>query len=149
MAVRLKLPQALMGLLLALGLAACTIATSAPMPAPTPSKPAADSVAFPADLAIADWKVSLPAQAYHADNLFDLVDGQADAFFAYNFQQVTTQRYQNSEGTLLNIEVWQLAQPADAYGLLTLNRAGSSAKMGNEGDGDPGRVAGFPAPSRS
>ncbi len=39
------------------------------------------------------------------------VDGQADAFFAYNFQQVATQRYQNAEGTLLNIEVWQLAQP--------------------------------------
>ena len=132
-----------MALLLALGLAACAIATPAPTPAPTPPKPAADSVVFPADLAIADWKISKPAQTYRADNLFDLVDGQADAFFAYNFQQVTTQRYQNSEGTLLNIEVWQLAQPADAYGLFTLNRAGAPVNMGSEGDTDPGRRLAF------
>ncbi len=143
--VKLKLPLLLISLLLALALTACATptATPVPTPVPTPTQPAAASVVFPGDLAIADWKVYLPAQAYHADNLFDLVDGQADAFFAYNFQQVTTQRYQNAEGTLLNIEVWQLAQPADAYGLLTLNRAGSPVKMGNEGDADPGRRLAF------
>jgi hypothetical protein len=143
---------------LALGLAACAPATLAPTLTPPPAQtqpPAAvqptaaarprasGSAIFPDDHVIADWNITLLAQAYTHDNLFELVDGQADAFFAYNFEQVTTQRYQNTDGTLLNIEVWQLAQPGDAYGLFTQSRAGTPVKMGNEGDSDPGRRLAF------
>lgn len=143
MSLRLRLLQTFTSLLLTLGLAGCAVATPTSTSAPPPTQLAVAGVVLPADLAIADWKISTPAQTYRPDNLFDLVDGQADAFFAYNFQQVTTQRYTNAEGTLLNVEVWQLAQPVDAYGLFTLNRAGTPSQIGNEGDTDPGRRAAF------
>jgi hypothetical protein len=41
------------------------------------------------------------------------------------------------------VEIWQLTTPADAYGLFTSGRAGSSKAIGNEGDSDPGRRLSF------
>jgi hypothetical protein len=126
--------------LTALAVAACAPPT--PTPAPTPASPPA-GVTFPGDNAVSGWTIFEKAQTYGPDNLFNLVDGQADGFFVYNFEQVAAQRYQNADGTLLNIEVWRLATPADAYGLFTLSRAGTPAAMGNEGDTDPGRRLAF------
>ena len=53
------------------------------------------------------------------------------------------QRYQNASGTRLNIEIWQLANPADAYGLFHSGIAGQPAEIGVEGDSDPGRRLAF------
>ena len=71
------------------------------------------------------------------------MDGQAESFFAYGFEQVAVQRYQDAQGSLLNVEIWQLATPADAYGLFSTARAGSPAAIGNEADSDPGRRLAF------
>jgi hypothetical protein len=71
------------------------------------------------------------------------VDGQAEAFFAYGFEQVAVRRYENAEGAVLRVEVWQLATPADAYGLFTASITGTPAAIGNDGDADPGRRLAF------
>ena len=73
----------------------------------------------------------------------NLVDGQADAFFAYGFEQVAVQRYQNADGVSLNVEIWQLADSADAYGLFHSGKAGQYVSIGVEGDSDPGRRLAF------
>ena len=138
--------------LLALTLAACNTRpapTETPAPEPETALPAptrvlsADTLALPGNHIIADWKISSGEEIFTADKLFKLVDGQADSFLAYNFVKVTTERYENNDGALLTVQAWQVAQPADAYGLFTLNRAGSPVKMGTEGDGDPGRRVAF------
>lgn len=92
--------------------------------------------------AVPNWTLAEEARVYNRDNLFDMVDGQADAFFVYGFKQVATQRYQNATGTVVEIALWQLATPADAYGLFTSGRAGQPIDIGNEGEIDPGsRIA--------
>jgi hypothetical protein len=98
---------------------------------------------FPAANAIPGWDIAQKVETYNRDNLFNLVDGQAESFFAYGFEQTAVQRYQDSAGTLMNVEIWQLATPADAYGLFTTGRSGSPASIGNEGDSDPGRRLAF------
>lgn len=98
---------------------------------------------FPAANAIPGWDISQKVETYTHDNLFSLVDGQAESFFAYGFEQVAVQRYQDQAGTLLNAEIWQLATPADAYGLFSVGRTGAPAVIGNEGDSDPGRRLAF------
>ncbi|MBN2391637.1 MAG: hypothetical protein JXR84_13010, partial [Anaerolineae bacterium] len=92
--------------------------------------------------AIPGWTRDGDTETYTSDTLYDLVNGQADAFFAYNFEQVAVQSYAG-EDTVLRIEIWQLATPADAYGLFTRNRSGEPADAGNEGDTDPGRRLAF------
>lgn len=93
--------------------------------------------------AIPGWIISQKVETYNHDNLFNLVDGQADSFFAYGFEQVAVQRYLNGGGVLLNVEIWQLATPADAFGLFTAGQAGTPATIGNDGDSDPGRRLAF------
>ncbi|MGE5141131.1 MAG: DUF6599 family protein [Rudaea sp.] len=87
---------------------------------------------------IAGWTSSGEARFYNPENLFDLVDGQADAFFAYEMQQVAVRRYENPDGKRMDVEVWQVAKPADAYGLFTAGLSGEPAAMGNEGDIETG-----------
>ena len=98
---------------------------------------------FPADGAVTGWNISQKMETYNRDNLFGLVDGQADSFFLYGFEKAAVQRYQNDTGILLNVEIWQLATNADAYGLFSTGRVGSPASFGNEADTDPGRRLAF------
>jgi hypothetical protein len=99
--------------------------------------PAPESL-FPSSGAVSGWSTTGDLLNFNRQNLFDLVDGQADSFFAYGFEQVNVRRYQDSQGLKLNIEVWQLASENDAYGLFTASRAGTPVNIGNQGDGDPG-----------
>jgi predicted small lipoprotein YifL len=118
-------------LLLALALAGCGNQS--------PALPAI----FPSANVVGGWQPSGEVRTYNRDTIFDLVDGQADAFFAYGFEQVAVRGYQNAAGTTLRAEAWQLATPADAYGLFTANRSGTPAAVGNGGDTDPGRRLAF------
>jgi hypothetical protein len=94
---------------------------------------------FPNADAVPGWTPSGEIETFGRDNIYDLVNGQADAFFAYGFEQVMVQDYENTGGTVLSIEIWQLATPSDAYGLFTTTISGEPVAIGNEGDADPGR----------
>jgi hypothetical protein len=119
------------------------------LPGCTPLQPTADPAAldlahiFPAANLIPGWDISQKGETYDHDHLFNLVDGQADSFFAYGFEKVAVQRYRNEAGVILNVEIWQLATHADAYGLFSAGRSGSPAAIGNAGDADPGRRLAF------
>jgi hypothetical protein len=89
------------------------------------------------------WTRTGETQVFDAENLYDLVDGQAEAFFAYAFESVAVQTYENPGGSILRIEIWQLATPDDAYGLFTGYRTGTPLAIGQEGDTDPGRRLDF------
>jgi hypothetical protein len=98
---------------------------------------------FPGADAFPGWTPTGEVEVFDREDIYDLVDGQAEAFFAYGFEQVAVRRYENAEGAALHIEAWQLATPADAYGLFTAGIAGESADIGNDGDADPGRRLAF------
>jgi hypothetical protein len=99
--------------------------------------------ALPEAGTIPGWNPSGEIQDFGRDNLYDLVDGQADSFFVYGFEDVAVREYANAASQNLRIEVWQLAAPADAFGLFSISRAGQPVAMGNGGDGDPGRRLDF------
>jgi len=62
-----------------------------------------NAVESPAGLS--GWTPVDEIQAFDAETLYDLVDGQADAFFAYGFEQVAVQSYEGEDG-ILRLEVW-------------------------------------------
>jgi hypothetical protein len=99
--------------------------------------------ALPAADAVAGWVPSGDVMVYDGENLYSLVNGQADAYFAYAFEQVAVRTYEVQDGASLRIEIWQLESPADAYGLLSTVRAGEAIPIGNGGDSDPGRRLDF------
>ena len=98
--------------------------------------PAADIL--PGADAVAGWAPASGVEIFDVENIYDLVNGQADAFFAYGFEQVAVRHYEDADEAMLGVEVWRLATPADAYGLFTTSIAGMPVDIGNDGDGDPG-----------
>ncbi len=102
---------------------------------------AAPSARLPDEAIPLDWTLSGDVRAFDRENLYDLVNGQADGFFAYGFERVTVQDYEGPAGAVLSVEVWQLPTPADAYGLFTAQSAGDPILVGQAagGDVDPGR----------
>ena len=97
----------------------------------------------PVDLLPESWEAAGDAIVFDSDSLYDLVNGQAESFFAYGFEQVTVQDYENTENARLSVEIWELAASADAYGLFTVSIAGEPIDIGNAGDTDPGRRLSF------
>lgn len=90
-----------------------------------------------------DWQPTGELHTYDEETLYDLVNGQADAYFAYGFEQVAVQSYEDAEGRTVDVELWQVATPTDAYGLYTSSRTGEPVEIGNGGHTDPGRRIGF------
>ena len=87
---------------------------------------------------VAGWAPAGDVVIYDQESVFDLVNGQADAFFAFGFDRVAVQHYKDTEDAVLGIEVWQLATPADAYGLFSTSITGAPVDIGRDGDTDPG-----------
>ena len=108
--------------------------TPAPVYTPTaePNYPPLDSY-FPASNTIGAYTTPDAPRIFVHSNLTDFVDGQADAYFAYNFQQVAVQSYVNTQNLVLHVEIWQFADPADAYGVYTTARSVITAGIGNDG----------------
>jgi hypothetical protein len=110
-----------------------------PPETPDRHQPLAPADVLPGADVFPGWTPAGEVETYARDNLFDLVNGQADAFFVYGFEQVAVQNYEDEEGAALRVEVWRLASPADAYGLFTTIIGGTPVVIGNEGDAEPGR----------
>jgi hypothetical protein len=115
--------------------------TVEPTVTPVPSSPLTN--AFPDANVIAGWTPDGKLDIYDNETIFNLVDGQADFFFVYGFEQVAVQRYQNAEEIVLDVQIWQLSDDASAYGLFSAGVAGEPVAVGNEGDGDAGRRLAF------
>jgi hypothetical protein len=111
-------------------------ATAAPA-IPIPSSPLTE--AFPGDGSIEGWTTEGELEVFGRETIFHLVNGQADFFFLYGFDQVAVQRYKNVEEVILDIHIWQLSDDTNAFGLFTSSIAGEPAAIGNESDTDPGR----------
>jgi hypothetical protein len=99
--------------------------------------------AFPGADAVAGWMPDGEIETYDSETIFDLVDGQADFFFAYGFEQVAVQWYKNAEDVVLDVQIWQMIDDEGAYGLFSAGVAGEPVDVGNEGDVDPGRRLAF------
>ena len=106
-------------------------------------KPTSLTDVFPGTDALPGWTPIGEVEIFDRENIYDLVNGQAEAFFAYGFEQVAVRGYDNAEGAVLSIEIWQLAATVDAYGLFTASVAGTPVAIGNDGDADPGRRLAF------
>jgi hypothetical protein len=140
-------------------LAACAArpAVSTPITASTPtdlppatSTPApADDILLPADEvlpagdAITGWQMDGEPKHYDAETLFDFMDGAADLYFTYGFEALTVGQYVadapvGGERRAVQVEIYDMASDADAYGLFTYNSYGEPLDLGVEGELDPG-----------
>ena len=120
-------------------LCACILAACA---ARTHKLPAAADLLPPAG-AVAGWQRDGQVTAYDRDTLYDFMDGAADLYFTYGFEQLAVAHYVHPEAGSLQVEVYRVATDADAYGLYTYNSHGQPIAIGVDGELDSGNRLAF------
>jgi len=94
---------------------------------------------YPGEGAVPGWAPEGVSETFDEETIFQLVNGQADFFFAYGFELVAVRHYQDADENVLDVQIWQLSDDENAYGLFTASVGGEPAPVGNDGDADPGR----------
>jgi hypothetical protein len=73
---------------------------------------------LPGDRSVAGWKRARAPQVFGADNLWESIDGGADAYVTYGFQElVTLPCVEPAIGGEATIEVYRMADPLGAFGI--------------------------------
>jgi hypothetical protein len=84
---------------------------------------------------LGDWRELGEVQIYTPDNLYEYINGQAESYLSYNFQELKTQSYEHPEGYSLTIDVYRHSDPANAFGIYSQEKPmeGNFLDIGTQG----------------
>lgn len=71
------------------------------------------------------------AKSFDRKNLYDYLDGGAELYLAYDFQQLFVQDYRSGE-TPITVEVYLMGTSQDAFGLYSLDQEGENIQIGDK-----------------
>ncbi|MDQ7821429.1 MAG: hypothetical protein RDV48_01405 [Candidatus Eremiobacteraeota bacterium] len=88
--------------------------------------------AFPAE--VQGWKVSGTERVFDRRTIFDYIDGGGEIYLAYGFTSVAVRTYEKQEEPPLEVAVFDMGSPGDAYGIYSyeLEKENVSAGQGGE-----------------
>lgn len=91
---------------------------------------------------IPGWTILPDSTTHTPDNLYDIIDGAADVYLSYGFQDLRTCSYRNTAGSEVRLEIYRHATPADAFGVYSQERKPEYhfLEIGTEGYDDAGVV---------
>ncbi len=95
------------------------------------------SVYLPAAGAMKGWKPAGSPLTFVGEGLYDLIDGGAVIYYEYGFRQTVVQRYEGINGQSIEIQIYEMKDPAGAYGIYTFlsDIDGEVIEIENEGIG--------------
>ncbi|MHB9098605.1 MAG: DUF6599 family protein, partial [Syntrophales bacterium] len=87
---------------------------------------------------MAGWKQSGEIQIYSRENLYDYIDGAADLYLKYDFQELKVADYENDRKASVTIEVYRHKTPVHAFGIYSQERLGDAnyLDIGAQGYGE-------------
>jgi hypothetical protein len=91
---------------------------------------------LPANNAVPGWAMSQKPRSFKPANLWEFIDGAADGYLAYGFQEVVSADFtQQGTGYQAVVDMYQMKDPLNAFGIYTQERNPESQflKIGNEG----------------
>jgi len=94
------------------------------------------SAVVPLSNAVSGWKMVGSPKTYTARNLFDLIDGEAEAILAYDFVKCVHAEYAPANQTkpTLTVDVFQMRDDLNAFGVFGSDRqSGQKVGIGTEG----------------
>jgi hypothetical protein len=71
---------------------------------------------------VTGWKQSGEIQTFQPENLFDYIDGAADLYLSYDFQELKVAEYLNEKKASVIVEVYRHKSPTDAFGIYSQER---------------------------
>ncbi len=71
---------------------------------------------------IEGWKLSPDELAYTPDNLWELINGAAELYLAYDFRDLHLATYSSGNGREIRVELYRHSTPENTYGIYTAER---------------------------
>jgi len=68
------------------------------------------------------WDKPSDIKVYTPDNLWNIIDGAADSYLSYNFEELYTGDYTNSNGNYMSVEMYRHDSPENAFGIYTAEK---------------------------
>lgn len=71
---------------------------------------------------VSGWKQSGEIQTFIPKNLYEYINGAADLYFAYDFEELKVEEYQNEKKGSVTIDVYRHRTPLHAFGIYSQER---------------------------
>ena len=76
------------------------------------------------------WKWDGKEMKYDSRTLFGYMDGAAELYLAYGFQNLVVRRFEKQDQPLITVELYEMASSEDAYGVFSFERQDEAAGIG-------------------
>jgi hypothetical protein len=113
-------------------LIACFVILGLLPPLAAAAGPGVDLARFLPD-EIAGWKPAGQDRVFDRDSIFQYIDGAGEIYLAYAFRRVLVREYAGPDRALLVAEIYDLANPGDAFGIFSGDPDGEAVAVGQEG----------------
>ncbi len=77
-----------------------------------------------------DWKWDGKEMKYNSKTLFSYIDGAAELYLAYGFQNLTVRRFEKSNQPPILLELYEMASSEDAYGVFSFEHQDEAVGIG-------------------
>jgi len=68
------------------------------------------------------WKQAETIQVFSPENLYDYIDGAADLYLTYDFQELSVSEYKKENKASVIVEIYRHRTPTDAFGIYSQER---------------------------
>ena len=69
-----------------------------------------------------NWNLKIDKTVYVPENLWELIDGAAEAYLAYDFQDLHIGEYTNDQNEIIRAELYRHGDPENAFGIYSSER---------------------------
>jgi len=81
------------------------------------------------------WEAAAEPDYAGGDDLYLLINGGAEVYHEYGFKQTITQGFKSKNGKSFNLEIYEMKDPAAAYGIYTFKTGDSGKPVPVDGEG--------------
>lgn len=114
-----------------LGFVVCVLSAGC---GPTPGEPVDEVMTPVLPLEANGWSAGGEAESYDTETIYAYINGHAEVYMAYGMVRCVSRRYLDPESDAeIVVDLFEMASPADAYGVFSHDRAGDEVEVGGGG----------------
>lgn len=95
-----------------------------------------EKISLPA--AIEGWKLEGPPRRIDEKNIFEYMNGAGELYLGFHFDHLLVYEYKDKDGNGLLVEIYDMQDARDAFGLLSLDWGGEAVELGQPDPEGPG-----------
>jgi hypothetical protein len=87
---------------------------------------------------VGPWEADGKDRVFDRRTLYDYLDGGAEVYLAFDFRRAWVRHYAASGGREMNLDIYEMGSPAEAFGLFSSDRQDPGAGIGQDSEYGPG-----------